>query len=148
MYHLRYEQHLPISLEESWEFFSNPKNLAFLTPPYLQFNIKETERMYAGQLIRYLIRPLFNIPMEWVTEITHVQEPVYFIDEQRFGPYKYWHHEHHFFATEKGVKMTDLIYYKMPFGLFGKALHALKVENDLKNVFSYRKDVLEKKFGV
>ncbi len=107
----------------------------------------ENRKMYAGQIITHLIRPIGNIPMEWMTEITHVHEPDYFIDEQRFGPYKFWHHEHRFIAIHKGVEIIDIIYYKMPFGVFGKALHALKVRKDLEAIFNYRQGRLEKIFG-
>lgn len=147
---LKYAQRLPLSLEESWNFFSSPKNLKILTPEHLGFEIKndlENRKMYAGQIIAYTIRPVFNLPLEWITEITQVQEPYYFIDEQRFGPYKFWHHEHRFHPIPNGVEVVDMIYYKMPFGLLGKLLHKVKVKQDLEQIFSYRHAKLEKLFG-
>lgn len=150
MYCLKYVQKIPLSLEESWNFFSLPSNLKILTPEHLDFEIKndhENRKMYAGQIIAYTIRPLWNLPLEWVTEITQVQEPYYFIDEQRFGPYKFWHHEHWFNPIPKGIEMVDTIYYKLPFGILGKALHFFKVQRDLDAIFSYRHAKLEKMFG-
>lgn len=150
MYCLKYLQKLPLTLEESWKFFSSPANLKILTPKHLGFEITngdESCAMYAGQIISYNIRPLWNFPVEWVTEITHVHEPFYFIDEQRFGPYKFWHHEHRFNAIPKGVEMIDIIYYELPFGIIGKTLHSIKVKNDLEAIFAYRYETLEKLFG-
>ena len=147
---LKHLQKLPISLEESWNFFSSPVNLKILTPERLGFEITndlENKKMYAGQIIAYTIRPAFNLPLEWVSEITQVQEPYYFIDEQRFGPYKFWHHEHLFNPIPNGVEVVDIIYYKMPFGFLGKVLHHLKVKQDLEAIFSYRRAKLEKLFG-
>ncbi len=147
---LKYSQRLPLSLGESWNFFSSPENLKILTPEHLGFEITndlENRKMYPGQIIAYTIRPLFNVPLEWVTEITQVQEPYYFIDEQRFGPYKFWHHEHRFNPIPNGVEVVDMIYYKMPFGFLGKFLHYVKVKQDLAHIFSYRHAKLEKLFG-
>jgi ligand-binding SRPBCC domain-containing protein len=150
MLNLKYLQKVPLSLEESWNFFSSPANLKILTPEHLGFEITndlENRKMYAGQIIAYTIRPVLNFPIEWVTEITEVQEPHYFIDEQRFGPYKFWHHEHRFSQIPNGVEMVDSVYYKMPFGVLGKALHYLKVKKDLETIFSYRQKKLEQLFG-
>ncbi len=111
MYQLKYSQKLPITAEDSWEFFSSPANLKILTPAHMGFEISnqhEKRNMYAGQIIAYTIRPVWNLPLEWVTEITHVQKPEYFIDEQRFGPYKFWHHEHRFFPIPNGSRHYPL----------------------------------------
>jgi len=133
-------------LEKSWEFFSSPLNLKILTPEYLSFEMRDPEncKMYAGQIISYTIRPFRFFPLEWVTEIAHVDEPHYFIDEQRFGPYTFWHHEHRFKAIPNGV---DMVHYKMPFWWLGKALHALKIKKDLEKIFSYRSEKLKQMFG-
>ena len=103
--------------------------------------------MYAGQIISYIIRPVCRIPIEWITEITHVQEPYYFVDEQRFGPYKMWHHEHRFETIPKGVKMTDTVYYKLPFGFLGRILNSFKVKKDVEAIFAYRNAKLLQLFG-
>ncbi|MBA3721219.1 MAG: SRPBCC family protein [Parachlamydiaceae bacterium] len=147
---LKYLQKLPLSLEDSWNFFSSPANLKILTPEHLDFEITndhENRKMYAGQIIAYRIRPVLNLPLEWVSEITQVQEPYYFIDEQRFGPYKFWHHEHRFNPIPNGVEVVDIVYYKMLFGFLGKVLHTLKVKQDLEAIFSYRRAKLEELFG-
>lgn len=149
MYHLKYSQKIPITLNTCWDFFSNPAQLKNLTPEHLCMQ-PETDpcEMYAGQIITYTIRPIGNIPLKWVTEITHVQKPDYFIDEQRFGPYKFWHHEHRFKAIPNGVEIIDLIYYQLPLGPLGKLLHAVKVKQDLEAIFAYRKTKLETLFGI
>lgn len=149
MYCLKQTQKLPLTIKECWDFFSSPANLKIITPKHLGFEMThglENERMYPGQIIAYTIRPVWNIPIEWVTEITQAEEPYYFIDEQRFGPYKFWHHEHRFKEIATGVEMTDTVYYKMPFGPIGKALHILKVKKDLDKIFAYRNEQLKKMF--
>lgn len=150
MYSLHISQKLPIDLEKAWDFFSSPANLALITPPRLALNIKtfqHDKEMYSGQIITYTVKPLWNLELEWVTEIVAVQKPVYFIDEQRFGPYSFWHHEHWFTSIPGGVLMEDILHYKLPLGVLGKALHRIKVKNELDYIFSYRKEVLEKLFG-
>lgn len=150
MYRLQYTQKIPISLEECWDFFSNPANLKTLTPKHLGFEIKypdDLRKMYSGQVIAYTLYPLFGIPIEWVSEITHLEPNSYFIDEQKIGPYKFWHHEHRFKPISEGVEVTDTVYYKMPFGVIGKAFHELKVKKDLAAIFAYRRTMLEKIFG-
>lgn len=150
MYCLKYIQRLPISLPDCWEFFSKPDNLKIITPEHLKFDIAcdPNTKMYAGQIIEHVIQPLWGISLNWVTEITHVHEPHYFIDEQRFGPYKFWHHEHRFKAILNGVEMSDIIYYKLPYGPLGKVIHFFKVQKDLKKIFAYRYSKLEKIFGL
>jgi ligand-binding SRPBCC domain-containing protein len=148
---LKFFQKVPLSLEESWDFFSSPANLKILTPDRLRFEIKgenENCQMYSGQIIAYTIHPFLNLPLEWVTEITHVEKPYYFIDEQRFGPYKFWHHEHRFNPIPNGVEMVDTIYYKLPFGILGKLINSLKVKSDLEEIFAYRREKMEKLFGI
>lgn len=149
MYQLYRKQVLPISIEEAWEFFSSPFNLAKITPPDMGFEvklIKPGQKMYAGMIIAYNVRPLWGIPMRWVTEITHVREPYFFVDEQRFGPYKFWHHQHHFKEIAEGVEMEDLVTYKIPLGPIGKLAHVLFVKKRLEYIFDYRYKVLEKLF--
>jgi ligand-binding SRPBCC domain-containing protein len=134
-------QVLPISVQEAWDFFSHPKNLNVLTPPSL--NLKFTnelfgEAMYPGQVITYNVKPVLGIPLFWMTEITHVARPHFFVDEQRRGPYALWHHEHHFKPVAGGVEMTDLIHYAIPFGVLGRLAHALFVKKQLHEIFAYR----------
>ena len=102
---------LPITIEECWEFFSSPKNLKIITPDYMGFSIIDGEKtkMYSGQIIKYNVTPIFGINMKWVTEISHVKEYKFFVDEQRFGPYKFWHHKHIFEVIDGGVKVIDIL---------------------------------------
>jgi ligand-binding SRPBCC domain-containing protein len=147
---LVYTQDLPISLTQCWDFFSSPENLATITPEYLGFTIHEgyaKEATYAGQLISYTLRPFLGIPLHWVTEITQVQSPHLFIDVQVVGPYAVWHHEHRFFEITNGVKMVDVVDYKLPFGILGKLVNRLKVRKDVENIFAYRRAKLEQLFG-
>lgn len=150
MHILKFSQKIPLPLEACWEFFAHPSNLKKITPEFLGFEIvgeAQGGKMFAGQIIHHTLRPFWNIPIEWITEITHVQEPLYFIDEQRFGPYRFWHHEHWFKPLVNGVEILDHIYYKMPLGFLGEAVHKLKVKKDIEAIFAFRKAKLEEMFG-
>lgn len=141
---------MPISLAEAWDFFSSPANLQRITPAHMGFRIISRyhgEKMYPGQLIEYTVRPLLGIPLYWMTEITHVQEGVYFVDEQRFGPYALWHHQHHFTAIEGGVEMSDIVHYKIPLGPLGQLANTLFVASQLRQIFDYRYQKVEELFG-
>lgn len=143
------KQKLPISLDEAWDFFSSPGNLEEITPQDMKFIIKNDppEKMYAGMIITYKVTPLFNIPLDWTTEITHVQEPFFFIDDQRSGPFKTWHHQHHFREIEGGVEMTDIVTYAAPFGILGRIAEKLIVDKKVKGIFDFRHKLLEERFG-
>ena len=149
LYTLHATQKLPISLEEAWEFLSNPANLKVITPEYMTFKIiSGADRpMYAGQMIEYIVTPLLGIKTSWVTEITHVEPFKYFVDEQRFGPYALWHHKHFIKEIDGGVEMEDLVHYKVPFGFLGKLVHPFLVKPKLQEIFNYRTKALEDKFG-
>ena len=150
IYQLKSSQRLPISLETAWNFFSNPANLSKITPNWLNFEVctELPEKVHAGMIITYFVRPLLNIPQTWITEITHLNEPNYFVDEQRFGPYKMWHHEHIFTETEDGgVLMEDTASYIIPFGFVGRILNRSIISQKIKEIFNYRSNVLEKMFG-
>jgi len=144
-------QRLPIPLETAWEFFSSPANLKTITPSYMGFHIKSDpdtiNKMYPGQIIAYTVSPLLGIPLFWMTEITHVQEGEFFVDEQRVGPYALWHHQHHFRTIPGGVEMTDLVHYRLPLGVLGRLAHSLFVRSQLNTIFDYRFRVLEERFG-
>jgi ligand-binding SRPBCC domain-containing protein len=137
---LKQQQFLPISIEHAWDFFSRPENLNEITPPDLSFKIKSTllEKVYAGQMIIYKVSPFKNIAFDWLTEITQVNEPHFFIDEQRFGPYALWHHEHHFKEVAEGIEMIDIVSYELPFGRLGKLVEPFLVAPKLKEIFDYR----------
>lgn len=142
-------QNLPVDIHTAWDFFSSPVNLSKITPPEMDFVITSRlpEKMYPGLIITYTVKPILNIKMQWVTEITQVREPYYFIDEQRSGPYKLWHHQHFFTEIENGVKMDDIIHYKIPFGIFGAPAKNIVVENQLKKIFEFRTKTLLALFG-
>ena len=144
IYELKTVQNLPIGINEAWEFFSNPNNLSVITPEWLNFKVtsKLPDKMYAGMIISYKVHPVLGIPNTWVTEITHVKEPFYFVDEQRFGPYKLWHHQHHFKETDNGVEMTDIVNYALPFDPISRPLNSLLVEKKVKDIFKFREKKL------
>lgn len=149
-YRLSKVQKLPISLDEAWDFFSSPLNLKEITPPYMGFDVTSpyTGKMYPGLIITYKVKPVLGIPLNWMTEITHVKDRTYFVDEQRFGPYSLWHHQHHFKAIDGGVEMIDEVNYKLPFGFLGTIAKHLFVAKQLEAIFDYRCKVLEERFGV
>ncbi|WP_372774566.1 SRPBCC family protein [Mangrovibacterium sp.] len=148
IYTLETKLTLPISVDEAWEFFSSPENLCRMTPKHMNFRITsgKPESMYRGQIISYQLSPIPGIRTNWVTEITQVDEQKYFVDEQRFGPYSMWHHEHRFIETSEGVLMTDKVSYKLPFGFLGRFSHAVFVKKQLMHIFSFRSQVLSSLF--
>lgn len=149
LYTLYREQRLPISLEEAWNFFSSPANLKKITPEYMGFEIisgYNEEKMFPGMIIEYIVKPVLNLPMRWVTEITHVKENKYFIDEQRFGPYKFWHHLHQFKLEDGKLIMIDKVNYSLPLGLIGRIAHSLFVRNRIEAIFNFRSKILKEIF--
>ena len=149
IYTLHKKQKLPISLEKAWEFLSSPKNLKTITPDYMSFNILSgaEKPMFAGQIIQYAVTPILGIKTKWVTEITHVKEGEYFVDEQRFGPYALWHHKHFIKEIDGGVEMEDIIDYKVPMGILGQIVHPILVKPKLEEIFAYRQKKLIAFFG-
>ena len=142
-------QFVPASIDEVWDFISSPANLKEITPDYMGFDITSEnlpEKMYPGMIISYKVRPLLGIPMTWVTEITHVEEGKYFIDEQRVGPYALWHHQHFIEHYENGVMMTDIVSYKPPLGILGSVANSLLIRRQLEGIFKYREAALKKRF--
>jgi ligand-binding SRPBCC domain-containing protein len=149
VYSFKTIQILPIPMETAWDFFSSPANLSEITPDNLGFKTISKyhgEKMYPGQVIEYKVSPLLGIPLYWMTEITHVEHHKYFVDEQRFGPYSMWHHQHHFKQVEEGVEMTDIVHYKLPFWFFGDIANWLFVKQQLKGIFDYRFNAVKKYF--
>jgi len=150
VYSLYSKQNVPATMEEVWQFFSDAKNLLAVTPPHL--NLKVTNKVYgnvvyAGQVMTYTVKPLAGIPLAWMTEITHVEPQKYFVDEQRKGPYKLWHHQHHFKEIEGGVEMIDLVHYRLPAGILGNLANALVIKKELRKIFSYRYQKIVELFG-
>ncbi len=149
IYTLKSKQYLPISLKEAWQFLSDPKNLKTITPDYMGFEIVSgaDRDMYPGQIIQYIVTPIAGIKNKWVTEITHVEDLHYFVDEQRFGPYALWHHKHFIKEVPGGVEMEDIIDYKVPFGILGQLVHPFIVKPKLNEIFEYRRKKLIELFG-
>ena len=143
------KQNLPISIQEAWEFLSNPKNLKLITPDYMGFIIESgaDKPMFSGQIIQYIVTPVLGIKTKWVTEITHVDEGHFFVDEQRFGPYSFWHHKHFLKEIPGGVEMEDIIDYKIPMGIIGQLMHPIIVKPKLDEIFEYRRKKLITLFG-
>ncbi len=149
MYQLKRTQFIKADLSTCWNFFSSPDNLKIITPSYMGFEVKTEvpEKMYEGLMIAYTVRPLFGIPMSWITEIKTVKENEFFVDEQRKGPYTIWHHEHHFKEVEGGVEMTDIVSYVIPLGILGKIAHPIIVRKKLEEIFAYRFEKVEELFN-
>ena len=149
LYQLKSIQKLPISTEEAWNFLSDPKNLKVITPDYMGFEILSgaDRPMFPGQVIQYIVTPVAGIKTKWVTEITHVKENEYFVDEQRFGPYALWHHKHFIKPIKGGVEMEDVIDYKLPFGILGRIAHPILVKKKLQEIFDYRRNKLIEIYG-
>jgi len=156
LYRLVVAQRIPRALETVWTFFSRPENLKLLTPPYMEFAILSPvpEKMQAGLIIEYRVRPLWNLPMRWVTEITHLhgpedgEPPYFFVDEQRFGPYRFWHHRHIFTPQSDGtLLMQDIVHYAVPGGKLGTLFHPLIVRPRLEEIFRFRQEKVRTLFG-
>jgi len=150
IHQIKKEQFLNASIEDVWDFASSPKNLKKITPDYMNFVIKSKnreEKIYPGMIICYKVSPLLKIPTSWVTEITHVEKNKFFVDEQRVGPYKIWHHEHLFKQEEKGVLMIDIISYKLPFGILGRLVNYFFINKKINKIFNYRYDRMKEIFN-
>jgi ligand-binding SRPBCC domain-containing protein len=148
---LKTTQILKSDMDTVWKFMSSPKNLARITPDYMGFQIlsdeEDLKEMYSGQLIEYYVTPVMGIKMHWVTEITHVQDKHYFVDEQRFGPYALWHHKHFLKEVSEGIEMTDIVHYKIPLGFIGRIANTLFIKNKVKEIFDHRYSILEELFN-
>ena len=149
VYKITVTQQIPVDLDTAWRFFSNPANLQSITSGNMSFTVtsRQQDFMYAGQVIEYTLKPLPGIPMYWMTEITHVQDKTYFVDEQRFGPYSLWHHQHHFKEIAGGVEMTDLVHYKIPYWFIGDIANSVLVRPKLKEIFAFRVNTITGMFG-
>jgi len=137
-------------LEEVWDFFAHPENLEKVTPEEVAFETLtdvKGQQVYPGMLIEHRIAPILGIKLGWITEIKHVEHLKYFVDEQRFGPYAMWHHQHHFEAVKEGTQMTDILHYKVPYGPIGSMANALFVEKMIHGIFDHRKEAFDKVFA-
>jgi len=144
------EQAINASIDEVWDFISSPQNLKKITPDYLGFDIRSKDlpnKIYEGMIISYMVKPVFGIKTNWVTEITHIKDKAYFVDEQRVGPYALWHHQHIITQQGDGVLMKDIVSYKPPFGFLGSIGNKVIIQNKLNEIFEYRTKVLEELFN-
>ena len=149
-YQLEKKQKIHGSIEKVWDFISSPYNLQKITPSYMGFEIISKnlpEKMHPGMIIIYKVSPLFKIKLTWITEITHIKEMEFFVDEQRAGPYSMWHHQHRVEQIEGGVIMTDIVTYKPPLGILGRVSNQLFIKKQLERIFNFRKTALENIFG-
>lgn len=144
VYTLTRRQHIEVSPSRVWDFVASPANLSAITPPEMGFDITSPveNRMYEGMIITYIVRPLAGIPMTWVTEITHIKEGSYFVDEQRSGPYALWHHRHFIEPDGEGSLMTDIVTYLPPFGILGRIANTLLIRQRLKQIFDFREKAM------
>jgi ligand-binding SRPBCC domain-containing protein len=140
MQRFEFIQFVPATLNAVWNFFSSPANLTRITPSEMGFIITSPlpDEMYKGMFITYKVSPAFGIQLNWVTEITQIKYEKFFIDEQRRGPYRIWHHEHHFKEVAGGVEMHDILYYCVPLGFIGSIADKLFVQNKVKEIFDFR----------
>lgn len=149
-YQYKQEQKVNASLEEVWDFISAPANLKDITPDYMGFDITSTdtpEKMYPGMIITYIVKPIFGIKTPWMTEITQVKDMEFFIDEQRVGPYKLWHHQHFIEKIDGGVLMKDIVTYAPPFGFLGAIANKFIIRKKLNEIFEYRSMAVNQRFG-
>lgn len=149
-YQFKRQQEINQPIEKLWNFISSPKNLKKITPDYMGFDVTSEnlpDKMYEGMIISYKVSPVLGIKTNWVTEITHVEEGKYFVDEQRVGPYKIWHHQHFLESTPKGTLMRDIVSYMPPFGVLGSIANKILIEQKLAEIFDYRSKILIQLFG-
>ena len=148
-YQFKRTQEINASIDEIWKFISDPSNLKLITPDYMRFDITSEDipsKMYEGMIISYKVSPLLGIKTTWVTEITHLKENSYFVDEQRVGPYKIWHHQHMIQPMEKRTLMTDIVSYQPPLGFLGSIANELIIKGKLNEIFEYRAKALDEIF--
>lgn len=145
---LNVQQMLPISVDTAWDFLSHPRNLREITPPSLDFRIigDPPTEMYEGLMIEYSVRPLPFMRARWLSEITHLQPPFYFVDEQRVGPYALWHHEHRIEKCADGVIMHDAVTYGLKQPLIDGMLNRFIVHPQILSIFEYRRTKLDELF--
>lgn len=149
-YQFTRQQYIISDLQSVWNFIATPANLKKITPKSMGFDIVSKnmpERMYEGMIIEYMVKPFPFYRTQWVTEITHIKEGEFFVDEQRIGPYRMWHHEHWLIQDSKGILMTDIVSYSPPLGVLGRIANAWLIHRRLERIFDYRERVLANYFS-
>ncbi|PZX55936.1 ligand-binding SRPBCC domain-containing protein [Algoriphagus ratkowskyi] len=150
VYQFKREQTFNQPIERLWDFISDPKNLKKITPTYMGFDITSEnlpDDIYEGMIISYKVSPLLGIKTTWITEITHIQHQKYFVDEQRVGPYKLWHHQHFLESTPQGTVMSDIVTYQPPFGILGSLANSILIKKKLEEIFDHRFKIMAQLFG-
>ncbi|MEY3786597.1 MAG: hypothetical protein RLZ75_804 [Pseudomonadota bacterium] len=149
IYQLYRRQHLNLTRQEAWKFFSSPYYLNDITPEFFHVSIisKVPEKIYAGLMLNYQMKAVFGIPMSWLSEISHCDEPKRFVYEQRIGPFKFWSHEVCLTETQNGIALEDIMFYAMPIGWLGQLINTVLIANKLECIFDTRRDYLDSKWG-
>lgn len=149
IYQLYRRQPLKVTRAQAWDFFSSPKNLNDITPAFFHVVITSPvpEKIYAGLMISYQMKAVFGIPMAWLSEVSHCDEPKRFVYEQRIGPFKFWSHEVCLTETENGIVLEDIMFYAMPLGWLGQLVNSLLIADKLNCIFDTRRDYLHNKWG-
>lgn len=146
---LYYQQTLNMSQVEAWQFFSSPQHLNSITPDF--FHVVPTSNVpneiYSGLLIHYTMKAIMGLPMSWLSEISHCQSPHYFIYQQRIGPFKFWSHEVRLTEKNSMIKVEDIVFYSMPFGIVGELMHKLLIAKKLTDIFETRQAYLKRNWG-
>jgi ligand-binding SRPBCC domain-containing protein len=146
LHRIHRKQVIPISISKAWEFFSNPENLSTITPSWLNLTVISDipGSMHSGMIISYRITPMARVPTLWISEITHVNRPTYFVDEQRLGPFRFWHHQHMFKEVGRNVEIQDIVHYAMPLGPIGEMFYSISVGKKVDSIFDFRQKALER----
>jgi|TARA_B110000908_G_scaffold45324_1_gene55172 ligand-binding SRPBCC domain-containing protein len=150
LYSLYAKQIVDKEIDFLWDFFSKPSNLNKLTPEDVEFKIisGKSDDFYAGKIISYKIKPFKLVTLNWITEISQVKEGSYFIDNQISGPYKMWHHEHHFKSNNDGTtEIIDKVKYKLPFYILGRISHKIFIKRKLIKIFNFRQKKINELFN-
>jgi ligand-binding SRPBCC domain-containing protein len=150
IYQLYRRQILNLSQQEAWDFFSSPYYLNEITPDFFNVEIdsKVPAKIYAGLMISYRMKAVWGLPMGWLSEISHCEEPHRFVYQQGVGPFKFWSHEVCLTQLEQSIIMEDIVFYAMPWGWLGQCLHALLIGDKLQQIFDTRQNYLQAKWGV
>ncbi len=149
IYQLYRRQHLNMNLIQAWDFFSSPHNLNAITPDFFHVTMTSNvpEKIYAGLMVSYRMKAVFGIPMDWLSEVSHCDEPHYFVYQQSIGPFKFWSHEVRLTEESNGIMLEDIMFYAMPFGWLGSLFHRVLIADRLKQIFDTRRDYLQSRFG-
>ena len=150
IYQLYRQQTLTMTIQDAWSFFSSPYHLNDITPDFFHVTItsKVPEKIYAGLMISYQMKAVFGIPMSWLSEVSHCDEPKRFVYEQRIGPFKFWSHEVCLTEQQNGILLEDIMFYAMPLGWLGQLINKTLIADKLERIFDTRHAYLQNKFGM